>query len=319
MLRGRILPLQVRFAATRNGSVVVSRTYLQRRDGIDAHEAVLSLTLGVPSVNHPFWFRRRPAALGFAARRAPWSAIALIAAAQQAREPRWPSAASVAGEPLTTASLTLRHVDTSPAATQSAERALVQSMAVCIASNTWSAGELGDSVLFEARRQGDLLQVGYFVYWSAERPWGKNLLTYSVVPALAIDATYSHFLFVMPGVRQFLYGSGDVEGAMVTYRIGADGKLSVESALADDDRHQLVALSQQDLALGSDSIALMTNVWSHQLGAHGAAAYAREHRGELRCYRGESLQPLTPTVSSEFRLGTREAPRRARPAWLSLG
>jgi hypothetical protein len=106
---------------------------------------------------------------------------------------------------------------------------------------------------------------------------------------------------------------------MVTYRVQADGSLSVISALADNDHHHLVSLAPDDIALDEDSIVLMTSVWSHQLGTRGAADYARAHRDELRCYRGDALQPLTPNVSNEFKLGTREAPRRARPAWLSLG
>jgi hypothetical protein len=249
----------------------------------------------------------------------------LIAAAQQMHEPVWPTPADAVAEKalhlgltstLSRLAFTQRRAEDDPAVLT--DQALIRGTAVCIASNTWSAGRLGDTVLFAHQRQGNKLVVGYFVYWSAERPWGKNALTYSVLPALAIDAAYSHFLFVMPGVRELMYGPGDVEGAAVTYRVEDDGRLVPESALADDDRHHRITLSGKDLALGRDSIALMTAFWSHQLGAHGAATYAKTSGVERRCYRGESLRPLSDEVAAEFRLGTREAPRRARPAWLAV-
>src|SRR4051812_15559311 len=50
----------------------------------------------------------------------------------------------------------------------------IERQTVCIAQQSWSAGALGDTVLYRARREGRKLQVGYFVHWSTERPWGNN-------------------------------------------------------------------------------------------------------------------------------------------------
>src|SRR5262245_28481078 len=72
----------------------------------------------------------------------------------------------------------------------------VPDLPFCVASPTWSAGELGRSVLYRSERQGSTLTVGYFVYWTTERPWGKNALSYAVLPALLIDAFYSHLFFL---------------------------------------------------------------------------------------------------------------------------
>src|SRR4051812_31819992 len=55
---------------------------------------------------------------------------------------------------------------------------------VCIATEGWSAGELGRTILYRYRREQNRLEVGYFVYWSTERPWGNNALTYALLPAL---------------------------------------------------------------------------------------------------------------------------------------
>src|SRR5712671_1000893 len=91
------------------------------------------------------------------------------------------------------------------------EASIVRGLPVCVASQSWSAGELGQSVLFHSKREGRRLTVGYFVYWSTERPWGKNALSYSFLPALFIDAFYSHLFFMFPGAQRFLFGPGDVE------------------------------------------------------------------------------------------------------------
>src|SRR5262245_37750247 len=74
------------------------------------------------------------------------------------------------------------------------DASLVKRLPVCIASPSWSAGELGQTVLFHYKREDRKLKVGYFVHWTTERPWGNNALSYAVVPALFIDAFYSHFL-----------------------------------------------------------------------------------------------------------------------------
>src|SRR2546423_157770 len=69
-----------------------------------------------------------------------------------------------------------------------ADDSVVRKLPLCVASESWSAGELGRTVLYRYKREGRTLTVGYFVYWTTERPWGKNLLSYSVLPALFIDA-----------------------------------------------------------------------------------------------------------------------------------
>ena len=79
--------------------------------------------------------------------------------------------------------------------------------------------------------------MGYFAFYSEERPWGNNWLTWSVVPALAVDLVYSRALLVAPGLQRALYGAGDVEGVGVVYDRLADGSLHFDHALADDGTH----------------------------------------------------------------------------------
>jgi len=193
------------------------------------------------------------------------------------------------------------------------DRALVEAQTVCIASSVWSAGELGETLLYHFERQGDRLKVGYFAYWSTERPWGMNSLSLSVAPALLLDGVYSHLFYVLPGVRDAMYGSGDVEGASVTYAL-AGAKLEVVSGLADDEAHDAVRLSRDDLVDERGRLILMSDVWSHQLGGRGAA-HRLERAAEQRCYHGHQLVPLTPELAAAFRLGNIAQPRRAKPAW----
>ena len=200
-------------------------------------------------------------------------------------------------------------------AQSSGDEEYIQAQPVCVASSRWSSGTLGDSVLFVHERRGDQLFVGYFVYWSAERPWGDNALTYTLLPALAIDATYSHFLFVLPGVQRLIYGAGDVEGALVVYDATESGGLIPRHALADDGAHQDVRLSRSDLLTDDGRVVLRTEVWSHQLGARGGAAYVSGNDARYRCYSGAALQPLSVDVARGFRLGSADRPLRARPAW----
>jgi hypothetical protein len=195
------------------------------------------------------------------------------------------------------------------------DAARIRAQPLCVASSTWSFGKLGDTVLFVHQRRGDELRVGYFVYFDVERPWGQNLLTYSVLPAALIDAIYSHFAFIFPGVQRLLYGPGDVEGASVAYLVSDSGELMVQGGLADDDGHQRVTLSRADLADNEGRVVLMTDVWSHQLGAHGAARYAHTAGAPVRCFSGPALQPLTRRVAENFRLGSFAHPLRARPAF----
>jgi hypothetical protein len=197
--------------------------------------------------------------------------------------------------------------------------ALVRAQPVCIASSTWSFGKLGDTLLFVYRRHQNQLRVGYFAYFDVERPWGQNLLTYSVLPATLIDATYSHFAFVFPGVQRLLYGPGDVEGASVLYDVSSSGALSVRGGLADDDHHQSVELSRADLSDSAGRVVLMTSVWSHQLGTPGAARYSEQPGAQVRCFEGRELQPLTRSVAERFRIGSFAHPLRARPAFYGTG
>src|SRR5262249_31747551 len=152
-------------------------------------------------------------------------------------------------------------------ATVDADDTIVPDLPVCVASKSWAAGELGKSILYHARRDGKTLTVGYFVYWTTERPWGNNALSYSVLPALFIDAFYSHTFFLFPGVRDLMYGPGDIEGARVTYEQGDDGRWVPTSAVASNAFHTEVELAPEDFVDSDGRVLLMTDVWSHQLGA----------------------------------------------------
>lgn len=193
------------------------------------------------------------------------------------------------------------------------EDELVKTTALCVGSSVRSAGRLGETVLYRYHRDGDELYVGYFVYFSTERPWGDNALTRQVLPALAIDAFYSHFLFVFPGAQRVLYGPGDIEGALVRYRIEA-GRLVPLGALADDEGHQRVRLNGAELSAPGGRVVLLTETWSHQLGGHAAAQRAQD----VTCFDGARLEPLSPAVAQAFRLGSEGAPRRAKPAWRNV-
>lgn len=243
--------------------------------------------------------------------------LALIDGAE--RSAAWPTAASTGfASSLANASWYGAHSahasERQLTAEEEADVERIRAQRLCVASSAWF-GKLGDTVLFVHQRRGDELRVGYFVYFDVERPWGHNLLTYSVLPAMLIDATYSHFAFVFPGVQRLLYGPGDVEGASIAYQVAATGELLVRDGLADDDTHHPVTLSRSDL-LGSDGrVVLMTDVWSHQLGARGAASYAGREDAMLRCFSGPALQPLTRRIAQSFRLGSFQHPLRARPAF----
>jgi hypothetical protein len=225
-------------------------------------------------------------------------------------EPQWP--APPAARSTAHASILTRVHPSAPALASSHEDALVQDQPLCVASSVRSWGALGDSVLYRYRREGDTLYVGYFVYFSTERPWGDNALTHKVLPALAIDAFYSHFLFVLPGAQRVLYGPADIEGALVRYRIEGE-RLVAEAALADDEGHHAVALTGDELRAPDGHVVLLTETWSHQLGARDAVR--RSASLPVRCFSGASLMPLAPNVAEAFRLGTESAPHRAKPAW----
>ena len=221
--------------------------------------------------------------------------LALAGCAVSPREAGWPSPATIEQ--------------------RSGDDARIVEQPVCVGARSWSAGSLGETVLFRSRRVGNRIAVGYFVYWSEERPWGDNLASYTVLPALAVDAVYSHFLYVFPGLKDAIYGAGDVEGVQVLYEQRPDGSLDVVSGRADDGNHGAVALSRSDLLDSKGRVVLLTDVWSHQLGAHGAASFAEHSSPELKCYTKASLQPMTELVARAFRLGNARAPLRGTPAW----
>jgi hypothetical protein len=189
--------------------------------------------------------------------------------------------------------------------------ALVRSQRVCVLNTRPSAGEIGDSLVVRHRREGDRLWVSYFVYWSSERPWGDKPWPLSLV----IDAFYSHFLFVLPGLRHAIYGPGDVEGVTVVYLEVGD-RLEILEGYGDDEYHRSVHLGPDDLTGRDNHTVLMTTSWSHQLGGRGAANRAADSPVSQRCFAGSELVPLSDAIADRFWLGSRLAPRRARQAWL---
>src|SRR5687767_8949976 len=107
--------------------------------------------------------------------------LTLLACATQLIEtPEWPKASPVAlaSDPPAWAA--------SAPEVAHGDRALVEGQAVCIASSVWSAGDLGDTLVYHFERQGERLKVGYFAFWSSERPWGINSLSLSIGPALLV-------------------------------------------------------------------------------------------------------------------------------------
>jgi hypothetical protein len=116
-----------------------------------------------------------------------------------------------------------------------------------------------------------------------------------------------------------MYGSGDVEGVQISYRLRPDGSLDVVSGRADDGNHDPVMLSRSDLLDSKGRVVLLTDVWSHQLGAHGAGSFADRSPAALKCYAKSSLRPMTELVARAFRLGNDREPLRANPAWLEYG
>jgi hypothetical protein len=191
-----------------------------------------------------------------------------------------------------------------------ADDALVRSQPVCVVNTRSSFGDIGQSLVVRHRREGDRLWVSYFVYWSSERPWGDKPWFLS----LAIDAVYSHFLFVLPGLRHALYGPGDIEGVTVVYRDAGD-RLEILEGYGDDEYHRNVHLGPEDLTGRDNHTLLMTTSWSHQLGGRGAAGLA-DSAASRRCFAGAAIVPLTASIANRFGLGTPNAPRRARRAWL---
>jgi hypothetical protein len=197
-----------------------------------------------------------------------------------------------------------------PRGERTAEQAAIERQPVCVGSTIASAGTLADVLYYRAVATDDgRVAVGYFVFFSEERPWGNNWLTWSFIPALSIDLVYSRALLVAPGLQRALYGPGDVEGIAAIYDVGSDGELRLDHAIADDDREHPTVLTRAGVfAIDPARPTFVTDVWSHQLGSRSART-----RGELvtlRCYEGDSIRPLPDEVARRFRLDE----RRAAPA-----
>jgi hypothetical protein len=195
-----------------------------------------------------------------------------------------------------------------PRAARNGMQAAIEAKPVCIGSSVDSAGTLGDVLYYRATALPDgRVAVGYFAFFSEERPWGNNWLTWTVVPALAVDVVYSRALLVAPGLQRAMYGAGDVEGISIVYDVRSDGSLSFDRATADDGtEHQVLISRERAFALDPDHPAFYSDVWSHQLGGSGAAS--RQNLAYLRCYEGDSIRPLPDDVARGYHLENRADP-----------
>src|SRR5580704_6195931 len=123
-----------------------------------------------------------------------------------------------------------------PRGSPTEEQAAIERQPVCVGSAIASAGTLSDVLYYRAEARPDgKVAVGYFAFFSEERPWGNNWLSWSLIPALAVDMVYSRAFWVAPGLQRAIHGAGDIEGISVFYRREADGLLSVDHAIVDDD------------------------------------------------------------------------------------
>jgi hypothetical protein len=193
------------------------------------------------------------------------------------------------------------------AAATTLEDLAIQAQPVCIGSTVRSAGELGPALLYRRSLRPDgRLAVGYYAFFSEERPWGNNWLTWSLVPALALDLVYTRGLLVAPGLQRAAYGPGDVEGFRVIYAPDGHGGLRAEGAVADDAQHRPAELTREDLfAVDPARLTVATSSWSHQLGARV------ERLGDLvyrRCYGPRSIRPIDREVVRRFKLEGRAEP-----------
>jgi hypothetical protein len=195
-----------------------------------------------------------------------------------------------------------------PRGKRSAVQATIEAKPVCIGSSVESAGTLGDVLYYRATALPDgRVAVGYFAFFSEERPWGNNWLTWTVVPALAVDMVYSRALLVAPGIQRALYGAGDVEGVSIVYDVRPDGSLSFEHAIADDrDERPVVISRDRAFALDPEHPVFYSDLWSHQLA--GTAARSRQSLAYLRCYEGDAIRPLPDGLARRYRIGNRADP-----------
>jgi len=196
----------------------------------------------------------------------------------------------------------------------SPDEAAVERQVICVGSTTSSAGELASTLYYRQTRLPDgRVAVGYYVFFSEERPWGNNWLTWTVVPALLLDLFYTRSLLALPGLQRLAYGKGDVEGFRVVYDRDEDGRLHLDHAIADDGGHREVLLDRKTIyAIDPERPTFYSDVWSHQLGAKGARS-----EGDLayrRCYGDRDIRPLPEEVARDFRLDRRALPAAVVPA-----
>jgi hypothetical protein len=195
-----------------------------------------------------------------------------------------------------------------PARPSDPDAEAIEARSICIGSTVHSAGELGPALLYRSARLPDgRVAVGYYAFFSEERPWGNNWMTWTVLPALAVDMVYTRGLLVGPGLQRARYGLGDVEGFRIIYTRGPGGELVPERAVADDDTHQRADLSPEELfAVDPGRITLSTASWSHHLGAR---VRGRSDLVWHRCYEKGAIRPLDGDAARRFKLD-----RRAYPA-----
>ena len=200
-----------------------------------------------------------------------------------------------------------------PAATSEIEASSLEQIAIeqreiCVGSSVASSGDLADTLYYRATVLPDgKLVVGYYAFFSEERPWGNNWLTWTLVPALAVDMFYTRSMFVGPGLQRVMHGKGDVEGFRIVYQQLPDGSLEIEHAVADDGTHAPVMLDRADvMAIDSKRPTLYSDVWSHQLGGRGV-----RDKGSLayvQCFGRGHLRPLSDALVDEYALAGRAPP-----------
>jgi hypothetical protein len=190
-----------------------------------------------------------------------------------------------------------------------AEQRAIEAQPVCIGSTVHSAGELGPALLYRSSPRADgKLEVGYYAFFSEERPWGNNWLTWLVLPALALDLVYTRGFFVAPGLQRAAFGRADVEGFRVVYARDENGGLVAESAVADDARHRSAPLARTDLfAVDPARMTLVTSGWNHHLGARGVKLDDLVYR---RCYGPADIRPIDRDVVRRFNLERRAFPAK---------
>lgn len=196
-----------------------------------------------------------------------------------------------------------------PGPSSAPEQALIEQQPVCVGSLVQSAGKLGSALYYHYLWGDDgKLIVGYYAFYTDERPWGDNWMTWLFLPALAIDLVYTRSFFLGPGYRQLAHGKGDVEGFRIIYDVSRKNGLTVNHAIADDSLHRERRLEPSELfRLDPAQPTLYSETWSHQLGGRGARSV--DELVTRRCFRGGSVRPITHSIAQEFRLD-----QRARPA-----